>query len=251
MRGVRGGAGGAVELRVTGAGWTLTGRSARPTLQQLFTERDPLRTRALRTIDLVPVHQMLLLLQTAFALPVISVPLTADAPPAGWVGTSARLPLFASAAKPWVSDFARVTCTSEKGWLSAEYDLAGEPATSLPERVTCTQGRATVHIGLRFVAPEPDAWMTDEGVFILPVPGPRGAWAKHSLRVSGLSIAAAETPDASSAIRCTFDDGVFRLESRGADAPAEAVCRITPKGGGAAVDHRLLVVPYRGWMGGH
>ena len=126
----------------------------------------------------------LLLLQTASALPVISVPLDPHAPPAGsTMVVLTRPPLFASATKPWVSDFARVTCTSEKGWIAAVYDLAGEPATSLPERVTCTQGGATVQFGLRFVAPEPDAWMTDEGVFILPVPGPRGAWAMHSLRL--------------------------------------------------------------------
>lgn len=193
---------------------------------------------------------LLLLLQTASARSVISVPLSADAPPAGWVAASARLPLFASATKPWVSDFARVTCTSVNGGIMAEYDLAGEPATSLPERVTCTQGGVTVHFGLRFVAPQPDAWMTDEGVFILPVPGVRGAWAMQSVRVSGLSIASAETPGAtSSGVRCTFDDGLFRLETRGADAPAEAVCRITPEGGGPAVDHRLLLVPYQGWMG--
>ena len=31
---------------------------------------------------------------------------------------------------------------------------------------------------------------------------------------------------------------------QGHEAPAEAVCRITPADGGPAVDHRLLLVPY-------
>ncbi len=176
---------------------------------------------------------------------VVQIPLTASAPPAGWLGFGVPYPLFASPTAPWSSDFPRVTCAHEFGVLSVQYDLAGPPAYTLPDHVTCRQGLVSVRLEVRFVPPSPVPWMADDGTIILPAPAGGRSWASTPLYVKGLAVAAAETPGDDPSLRCSVADGQLRLDAKDAEAPAEAVCRITPADGGPAVDHRLLLVPYQ------
>lgn len=196
----------------------------------------------------------ILLLTMAEAAPGRQGELLIDATPEGNPTKSSSAtfidrPKGASPSAPWVSDYAAVTCENQDDVVAVSIALDAKAwPYALPEKVTCTQGKAAIEVRLGFGRPEVNAWVAADGTIVVPAAAPtpgQRLWRDETIWLPDIVATSAHVSPPATGLGCsaTASGGVV-IELRVAGAAVDpAVCHITTASG-AVVDRTMRVLAY-------